>query len=67
MNQPGYSVGIILPSDADAAVYDLLENILHGIVNQYPLDEQQKTRKPSVSGKISNGLVTGMNSILLLT
>ncbi|ERL84825.1 hypothetical protein D910_02249 [Dendroctonus ponderosae] len=31
---PGSSVGIILPSDAAADVFDLLESILHGIITQ---------------------------------
>lgn len=57
-DKPEYSIGLILPSDADADVYELLENILHGIVNQSPITlEQRKTR--SLSGTISNGLVNG--------
>lgn len=30
----GSSIGIILPSDADDEVFDLLESILYGIISQ---------------------------------
>lgn len=53
--QPGYSIGLILPSDADADVYELLENILHGIVNETPLQRPRST----FSKNVSQGLVTG--------
>ncbi|XP_060526776.1 protein spartin [Cylas formicarius] len=62
---PGSSVGIILPSDADEDVFDLLENILHGIITQETEQEiqQEKRRREQtredVSTKISNKLVDG--------
>lgn len=54
-------MGLILPEDADSDVYDLLESILHGIVNQTPslqetLREQQEE---NVGEAISQKLVTG--------
>lgn len=55
----------MLPEDADSDVYDLLESILHGIVNQTPslqktLEEQ---REETVGETISQKLVTGMNHL----
>ncbi|KAF5299477.1 hypothetical protein FQR65_LT01058 [Abscondita terminalis] len=65
--EPGASVGIILPSDADGSVYELLEDILHGIIGE-------ETALPRIRGRtrraapvrprtfsevISNGLSTG--------
>lgn len=62
---PGSSVGIILPSDADADVFDLLESILHGIITQETEQEiyNEKRRRleetEDTSAKISNKLVNG--------
>lgn len=59
----GSSVGIILPPDADGDVYDLLENILHGIVSQTPPSFKEiphdVREQPGLSDKISKGLVNG--------
>lgn len=58
--EPGYCIGIILPSDADAAVYELLENILHGIVSQTVPEVHARARRESSIGEtISNGLMNG--------
>lgn len=58
--EPGYSIGIILPSDADADVYELLENILHGIVSQtVPEIHPRGRRESSISETISNSLING--------
>ncbi|KAJ8959529.1 hypothetical protein NQ314_006266 [Rhamnusium bicolor] len=60
---PGSSVGIILPSDADQEVFDLLENILHGIISQ-ATEEQIRAEKrlreeEDLSSKISSKIVDG--------
>lgn len=55
VHRPGFCIGLILPADADDDVYELLENILHGIVNQSPIRRASR----SVSTKISQGIVTG--------
>lgn len=57
----GASVGIILPPDTDADVYELLEHILHGIVGHQVerSDVEEVPEAESLSGKISNGLVNG--------
>lgn len=52
-----------MPEDADSDVYDLLESILHGIVNQTPslqrtLEEQRAEQ--NVGETISQKLVTGI-------
>jgi spartin len=55
---PGSSIGIILPSDADADAYDILESILYGIVGEGKPPE--KLIPPTdLSEKISGGIVTG--------
>ncbi|KAB0804387.1 hypothetical protein PPYR_01357 [Photinus pyralis] len=67
---PGSSVGIILPADADSSVYQLLEDILHGIIGEdttlsIPRRRTRRALGPeaeaprSVSQMISNGLATG--------
>lgn len=35
----------MLPEDADSEVYDMLESILHGIVNQTPALDKQTLRE----------------------
>ncbi|CAG9818415.1 unnamed protein product [Phaedon cochleariae] len=67
---PGSSVGIILPSDADDEVFDLLENILHGIISTptgEAVHEWRKRREEEklddYSTKISNTLINGAWSI----
>lgn len=59
-------MGLILPEDADSDVYDLLESILHGIVNQTPSLEKQleEEEEENVGEAISQKLVTGMHSVL---
>ncbi|GLV43973.1 spartin [Carabus blaptoides fortunei] len=61
---PGSSVGIILPADCDSQVYELLEDILHGIIREeVPLQPKaaraRRAAAAGVSGSISNGIVTG--------
>lgn len=59
----GSSVGIILPPDADSDVYDLLENILHGIVGQTPPKERRPVsgqEEEGLGGTISKKLVDGI-------
>lgn len=67
---PGSSVGIILPADADSSVYEILEDILHGIIGEgttlsVPHGRAKRALVPtptapySISQMISNGLVTG--------
>lgn len=55
-------MGLILPEDADSDVYDLLESILHGIVNQSASLQQtlQEQREENVGEAISQKLVTGI-------
>ncbi|CAG9772586.1 unnamed protein product [Ceutorhynchus assimilis] len=66
---PGSSVGIILPSDADSDVFDLLESILYGIVTQETEQEihQEKRRRlageDTTSSRISNKIVNGAWSL----
>lgn len=62
----GSSIGIILPSDADDEVFDLLESILYGIISQ-PTGEaiaEWRSRKEAAasedySTRISDKLVNG--------
>lgn len=67
---PGASIGIILPSDADASVYELLEDILHGIVGEKTTlpEIRARTRRSVIAPEpkshtfsqwISNGLAAG--------
>ncbi|KAL1506082.1 hypothetical protein ABEB36_005512 [Hypothenemus hampei] len=65
---PGSSVGIILPSDADADVFELLESILHGIVTQETekeiYDEKRKRKNEPLpvedtSERMSRKIVNG--------
>lgn len=66
MDNSGSSVGIILPSDADDEVFDLLESILYGVISQ-PTGEaiadwrSRKETEPSedYSTRISNKIVNG--------
>ncbi|XP_050293019.1 protein spartin [Anthonomus grandis grandis] len=63
-NVPGSSVGIILPSDADAEVFDLLESILHGIITQETEQEifkekRRRQEKEDASARISNNIING--------
>lgn len=53
----------MLPEDADSDVYDLLESILHGIVNQTPLPQKtrEEQREETVGETISHKLVNGIN------
>lgn len=59
----GSSVGIILPSDADKEVFDILENILHGIISQateegIEAERRRRAQKAAdISSRISNGIV----------
>ncbi|CAG2053846.1 unnamed protein product [Timema podura] len=61
----GSAVGIILPEDADASVYDLLDDILHGIATRVPTGEAVMARagrwkrSGQFSHSISQGLVKG--------
>ncbi|XP_008201219.1 protein spartin isoform X1 [Tribolium castaneum] len=58
---PGSSIGIILPPDADADAYDILESILYGIVGE---GKPPQTQPPEeLSEKISNGIVTGASYV----
>lgn len=54
-------MGLILPQDADSDVYDLLESILHGIVNQTGSLEKtlEEQKEENVGEAISQKLVTG--------
>lgn len=63
---PGSSVGIILPPNEDKEVFELLEDILHGVVGEKPtaivFQEERagrERRATGVSGIISRGIVTG--------
>ncbi|KAG5882430.1 hypothetical protein JTB14_025236 [Gonioctena quinquepunctata] len=63
---PGSSVGIILPSDADEEVFDLLESILYGIISVpsgEAVEDWRRRREAEpltdYSSKISNKLVDG--------
>lgn len=65
---PGSSVGIIIPENAYETVYDLLENILHGIVNTTTTEERRTRRniRPVVpsqaempGSKVSGAILTG--------
>lgn len=61
---PGSSVGIILPSDAESDVFDLLESILHGIITQETEQEifEEKRRRieqEDTSTRLSNKIVNG--------
>lgn len=63
-NVVGSSVGIILPPNEDKEVYELLEDILHGVVGEKPpavAEERagRERRTTGISGVISRGLVTG--------
>ncbi|XP_072386300.1 protein spartin [Diabrotica undecimpunctata] len=68
---PGSSVGIILPSDADQEVFDLLESILHGIIGSTPSAEdirswreRRATAQPEdYSRYISNKIVDGAHLV----
>ncbi|XP_066255544.1 protein spartin isoform X2 [Euwallacea similis] len=60
----GSSVGIILPSDADSDVFDLLESILHGIVTQETEREiheakGRRNEREDASKRISDKIVNG--------
>lgn len=62
----GSSIGIILPSDADDEVFDLLESILYGIISLpsgEAIAEWRSRREAEVpedySTKISNKIVNG--------
>ncbi|KAK9871343.1 hypothetical protein WA026_011609 [Henosepilachna vigintioctopunctata] len=64
-NEEGASIGIILPPETDATVYNLLENILHGIVG-HQLDSnlhfntpEELEKEEDLSGKISDVIVKG--------
>lgn len=57
-------MGIILPPDDDKEVYELLEDILHGVLGEKPpgIAEERAGREyrdTGISGRISRGLVTG--------
>ncbi|CAH1981968.1 unnamed protein product [Acanthoscelides obtectus] len=61
---PGSSVGIILPSDADSEVFDLLESILHGIISHVTEEGIQEWRRrreeaEDYSSQISDRIVNG--------
>lgn len=65
----GSSIGIILPSDADDEVFDVLESILYGIISQ-PSGEaiatwrnRRETEELSedYSTRISDKIVNGSN------
>ncbi|XP_063911841.1 protein spartin isoform X2 [Zophobas morio] len=53
---PGSSIGIILPPDADADAYDILESVLYGIVGE---GKPAAAPPKELSEKISSGIVTG--------
>ncbi|KAF5269372.1 hypothetical protein FQA39_LY08764 [Lamprigera yunnana] len=48
---PGASIGLILPPDADASVYELLEDILHGIISD-------SATLPKVSKRMKRSAIT---------
>lgn len=52
-----------MPPDADSDVYDLLENILHGVVSQTAIPfrrgQTEIREEPGLSDTISKGLVNG--------
>lgn len=66
----GSSVGIILPPDADDDVYDLLENILHGVVSQtaqrIKRGQAEIKEERGISDTISKGLVNGELLVLCI-
>ncbi|XP_057661620.1 protein spartin [Diorhabda carinulata] len=70
-SEPGSSVGIILPSDADQEVFDLLESILHGIIGPSPTAEDIKEwrerriseQREDYSTHISNKIVDGAHLV----
>ncbi|XP_049820880.1 protein spartin isoform X2 [Aethina tumida] len=61
VEEPGGSIGLILPSEADSDVYDILENILHGIISTdtTTLPRTTKPQEADTSTKISNTIVNG--------
>ncbi|CAH0553437.1 unnamed protein product [Brassicogethes aeneus] len=65
LEEPGSSIGIILPEDADSDVFDLLENILHGIIGfeKEPLTHhrprQRRELPTDTSSKISTSIQNG--------
>ncbi|XP_066999747.1 protein spartin [Anabrus simplex] len=62
----GSAVGIILPPEPDASVYDLLDDILHGVVQRVPEPEGRagRRRRDVESGSaFAQGLVKGAQYI----
>lgn len=59
----GSSVGIILPAEVDSQVLELLEDILHGVIQeqvpQKPIASERSRRASGMSDSISQGIVTG--------
>lgn len=58
---PDATVAFMLSEDADSEVYDLLENILHGIVGDVSKKEAlpEKPEQSEISSKISGTITTG--------
>ncbi|XP_054263895.1 protein spartin isoform X2 [Macrosteles quadrilineatus] len=57
----GAAVGLILPPEADISLFELLEDVLHGVVSQPPTaPPRTRTRRDNFSTTISKGIVTGL-------
>jgi hypothetical protein len=54
-------VGLIFPEEADDSVYELLEDILQGIMTRIPekVKHSARQRDAGYSSTISRGIVTG--------
>lgn len=61
----GSAVGLIFPEEVDDSVYELLENILQGIVTRVPekVKRSARRRDAGYSSSISRGIVTGAQYI----
>jgi hypothetical protein len=58
-------VGLIFPEEVDDSVYELLENILQGIVTRVPekVKRSARRRDAGYSSSISRGIVTGNTEV----
>ncbi|XP_054263896.1 protein spartin isoform X3 [Macrosteles quadrilineatus] len=60
----GAAVGLILPPEADISLFELLEDVLHGVVSQPPTaPPRTRTRRDNFSTTISKGIVTGAHYV----